>query len=343
MRNRKLWRDAVGLLMIALGLITFITLLGWNAGGIVTTWVNLLRQGFGVGVFILGIVAIAVGVLLVLNAPMRMDSERLIQIIAAEIAFFALLALIQSLAFGVDGYALTRGGSGGGAIGWVLATLFWRAIGSEDGIARLISIVFWFATLAINGGIAFRPLLAASLPATQPGHEPELPARDSSWMLPAALSQMPLPASEESAKASRPRASAEPVKKEVKAAPATLKSQATIIKQNEPKAPAKKSTKKPPPHEQTLPPMTLLKAVKETKNNDADVQRQADIIETTLAQFGLAGKVVEIRRGPTVTQFGIEPGYLERSAPNGEKRQQKIRVGQIASLQNDFALALSAA
>ena len=72
------------------------------------------------------------------------------------------------------------------------------------------------------------------------------------------------------------------------------------------------------------------------------MQRLADVIETTLAHFGLAGKVVEIRRGPTVTQFGIEPGYLERPGPNGEKRMQKIRVSQIASLHNDFALALEA-
>ena len=49
-----------------------------------------------------------------------------------------------------------------------------------------------------------------------------------------------------------------------------------------------------------------------------------------------------MRRGPAVTQFGVEPGYIERLGPNGEMRQQKIRVGQIAALHNDFALALSA-
>ncbi|MGQ9815715.1 MAG: DNA translocase FtsK [Candidatus Roseilinea sp.] len=124
-----------------------------------------------------------------------------------------------------------------------------------------------------------------------------------------------------------------------------IKSNATIIRAEEKKpAPAKvdKKPRKSAVHGTALPPITLLKQSKGTKTNDADVQRQADIIETTLAQFGLAGRVVEIRRGPTVTQYGIEPGYLERPGPNGEKRMQKIRVSQIASLQNDFALALEA-
>ncbi|NJM41251.1 MAG: hypothetical protein HC853_11035 [Anaerolineae bacterium] len=84
------------------------------------------------------------------------------------------------------------------------------------------------------------------------------------------------------------------------------------------------------PRPETLPPMDLLKSAKASKVTDADVQRQADMIETTLAHFGLAGKVVEIRRGPTVTQFGVEPGYLEKpGVEKGEKRQQKVRVAKL--------------
>lgn len=340
-QNRKLWRDAVGLLLIALGIITFITLLGLNTGGIVGGWVDLLRQGFGIGIFILCIVSIAAGVVLVLNAPYRFNAERLTQIVAAEVAFLALLALVQSLAFGVDGYALTRNGAGGGAIGWVLSTLVWRVLGSEEGIARLLSIVFWFATLAISGAIVFRPLLRAEPAPPRKVQEPVAAPRRASAQ-PAALSQIPLPDAARTATTPPSQSATESAKKEIKPAPVTVKSHATIVKQAPSKAAAKKTPKKQLTHEHTLPPITLLKTVKENKNTTADAQRMADIIETTLAQFGLAGKVVEIRPGPTVTQFGIKPGYLERSAPNGEKRQQKIRVQQIASLQNDFALALSA-
>jgi S-DNA-T family DNA segregation ATPase FtsK/SpoIIIE len=385
--NRRLWRDAAGLLLSALGIITLLTLLGWNAGGIITAWVTLLSRAFGVGAFVFCIVLITLGVPLVLNTPMHFDAERLIQIISAEVAFCALLALIHSLAFGADPFALTRSGSGGGAVGWVLAKLVWLALGSEDGFARLISIIFWFFLLALSAGITFRPLLAAGVAAQQSraarqqtgtanttledGVDTSTPVTTTPRMLPTrgplvqkrleeALESpaIPLvPPTNLKTPTARPRASAEPAKAEAKSAPATpgapitVKSNPTIIKPEPAKpatakpvpATAARKAKKPQPHEETLPPVTLLKAVKDTKNNDADVRRQADIIETTLAQFGLAGKVVEVRKGPTVTQFGIEPGYLERTGPNGEKRKQKIRVGQIASLQNDFALALSAA
>ena len=64
-------------------------------------------------------------------------------------------------------------------------------------------------------------------------------------------------------------------------------------------------------------------------------------IEETLHDFGLPARVVEVRRGPAVTQFGVEPGYVERPGPDGELKQQKVRVGQIAALQRDLTLALA--
>ena len=64
-------------------------------------------------------------------------------------------------------------------------------------------------------------------------------------------------------------------------------------------------------------------------------------IEETLLDFGLPARVVEVRRGPAVTQFGVEPGYVERPGPDGELKQQKVRVGQIAALQRDLTLALA--
>src|SRR6476659_7401904 len=80
--NRKFWRDAGGLFIIALGIITLITLLGWNAGGIVSAWVDLLRHAFGVGTFVFCIVLIFIGVPMVLNTPVQFNADRLIQIIA---------------------------------------------------------------------------------------------------------------------------------------------------------------------------------------------------------------------------------------------------------------------
>jgi S-DNA-T family DNA segregation ATPase FtsK/SpoIIIE len=71
-----------------------------------------------------------------------------------------------------------------------------------------------------------------------------------------------------------------------------------------------------------------------------DLRRKSQIIEKTLAQFGVPAQVTEVRPGPTVTQFGVSPGYISRGADGEEQR--KVRVSQIASLADDLALALAA-
>ena len=63
---------------------------------------------------------------------------------------------------------------------------------------------------------------------------------------------------------------------------------------------------------------------------------QATIVNT-LAEFNVPVRVVHVESGPTVTQFGVEPLYVERS---GQKR--KVRVSRIVSLSDDLALALAA-
>ncbi|HFD38737.1 MAG TPA: DNA translocase FtsK [Anaerolineae bacterium] len=76
--------------------------------------------------------------------------------------------------------------------------------------------------------------------------------------------------------------------------------------------------------------------------SQAEIRERVRIIEDTLASFGVPAKVVEVNRGPTVTQFGVEPGYLERRDSNGQVKRSKIKVSKIANLANDLALALAA-
>jgi S-DNA-T family DNA segregation ATPase FtsK/SpoIIIE len=72
------------------------------------------------------------------------------------------------------------------------------------------------------------------------------------------------------------------------------------------------------------------------RNDEADLQR-AHVIEETLAAFGAPVKVIEINRGPTITQFGVEPDFIETRSG-----RTRVRVSKITSLANDLALALSA-
>lgn len=91
-----------------------------------------------------------------------------------------------------------------------------------------------------------------------------------------------------------------------------------------------------------LPPLSLL-IQEETNGLDEErILAVARKIEQTLAEFGLPAQVVGYRRGPTVTQFAVEPGFIERLGPDGQPMRQKVRVSQISSLSRDLALALAA-
>ncbi len=69
-------------------------------------------------------------------------------------------------------------------------------------------------------------------------------------------------------------------------------------------------------------------------NLDKDRARQ---IEETLHSFGAPAHIVEIHRGPSVTQFGVEPDYIEN-----RKGRTRVRVSRIVSLSDDLALVLAA-
>ncbi|MBX7214250.1 MAG: DNA translocase FtsK [Thermoflexales bacterium] len=367
-RARRGLRDLAGIALIALGAITLLTLLKVNTGALTQAWAGLLQRGFGVGAFLIALILIAVGVPILLNSSIRWTARNLFQVLCAEVAFFGLLALIHALSLGSDPYALSQSSAGGGALGWVLAELSWRALGSSEGLARLVSILFWLAITLLTGLIALKPLLAraenavivtgtgrATLAARQrptPTAEPPLPAfirepaprARQATLEEAAREPQTLPAKPRKTIVAQPApttaAPAPPSSaKPAAAAPRPPETKAKVATP----APVKVTRVRPKPAKPVaLPPIELLKTLKPVKGGDADAERQAAIIEETLVHFGLTGKVVETRRGPTVTQFGVEPGYLEKPAPNGEKRLQRVRVSQIANLQNDLALALQA-
>ena len=87
-----------------------------------------------------------------------------------------------------------------------------------------------------------------------------------------------------------------------------------------------------------LPPLAdmLDPGEKISYSEEQDKQRGA-LIEETLASFGAPASVVEINRGPTITQFGVEPDFVETRGG-----RTRVRVGKIAALADDLALALAA-
>ncbi len=104
-----------------------------------------------------------------------------------------------------------------------------------------------------------------------------------------------------------------------------------------------------------LPSISLLERAPEVEIGQVDTERRARLIEEALASYGVEAKVVQINVGPTVTQFGVEPGWdrkyreIKERDRNGnisvrleEVSKTRVKVERINSLANDLALALAA-
>jgi len=104
-----------------------------------------------------------------------------------------------------------------------------------------------------------------------------------------------------------------------------------------------------------LPPIDILDSSPEVEFSQADNMQRAQLIEDALSSYGVEAKVVQINAGPTVTQFGIEPGWdrkkrevRERDEDGNVRTRQeevsktRVKVDRIISLANDMALSLAA-
>ncbi|HEV8573480.1 MAG TPA: DNA translocase FtsK, partial [Dehalococcoidia bacterium] len=120
---------------------------------------------------------------------------------------------------------------------------------------------------------------------------------------------------------------------------------------------------RPAGHGWELPPLDLLTEAAEVEVRPIDNEARSQLIVETLASFGVDARVASINQGPTVTQFGVEPGWETKTrtvAVRDEKGRQvydrdgrpqmrsevvsrtRVRVNRITSLANDLALALAA-
>ncbi|MBA4396385.1 MAG: cell division protein FtsK, partial [Syntrophus sp. (in: bacteria)] len=81
----------------------------------------------------------------------------------------------------------------------------------------------------------------------------------------------------------------------------------------------------------SLPPLTLLDQIprKDTRMKRDSLIATARILETKLADFSVEGKVVEVKPGPVITMYELEP------APG-------VKINKITNLSDDLALALRA-
>ncbi len=305
--DRKL--DILGIFLALLGMVMGLTLLSSTQSAITGGLLAFFKFPFGNGIYVLWLALILFGGWLVLRKIERVPPVSVERVTG----FLLLFLLIQTLLDALTG----DGGWFGSALYYLLITYF----GLGGTVVSLLALLLIGLTLAFDLTVPellgkLKPLFDAlgrvwamifSRPQKNPaGADPLHPAPVENGFTPlnrdpAALAPSPTQAT------SQP-----PV-----GVPVT-----TVGRQVDWQLPNLKE---------------ILQPGSAASVNEEYVEQRARLIEETLASFGAPAQVVEINRGPTITQFGVEPLFIE--SRNGRTR---VRVSKIVSLSDDLALALAA-
>jgi S-DNA-T family DNA segregation ATPase FtsK/SpoIIIE len=317
--------EILGILLLLMALLTLLSLIPIERGMAMEWWIGLLQKGVGWGVWLVPIGFAGVGLWLIflgMGREVNIESEKPW---GALLLFLFGLALLHLIVGGNEPQTLAAEGSGGGYVGYGISQLLVSSLGTPAAVLVLVtlSIISLIMMLGMSLGEMWTALSdsvrrlvdrvrmpSIGLPQRRgrqaPGQNMVVPP---SQQLGAAL---PAAETDSSLTPTRPRGSVFP----------------RIIG-----------------GEQTwhLPSIDeVLDSSGEQELSQAEIRERVRIIEDTLASFGVPAKVVEVNQGPTVTQFGVEPGYIERRNSNGRVTRSKIKVSKIANLANDLALALAA-
>ena len=255
------------------------------------------------------------------------------------LVYLAVLALLSARLNAADPFVAATAGQGGGMVGWALAQLLLTYLGGLPTWALLLTILVGGLFLIYH----YTPLRLIALPGVSiTWVEPETPAPAASSPAP---KTPPTPKSTPKSQKERPQSTRRAKQRQ---AVSTKKKTARKKERAAGKAPSRKrrphraATQKSPPspsknYRQSLPPISLLQKTDEGDAPHEQARIMAKIIEDTLASFDIPARVVQINVGPTVTQFGVQPGTYEK---NGQT--VRVRISKIVALADDLALALAA-
>jgi S-DNA-T family DNA segregation ATPase FtsK/SpoIIIE len=307
---------------MGVAVITVLSLLSFSQGTLTGNWLRLLRLGFGWGAYVLPIGLAGLGFWLFLAGFGRSVEVPVETVLGALLLFLGALGTVHY--FATDPQALAQNGEGGGHLGWLVSRALISALGDAGAILALIAVLvvglIAFFSISVTGvlealgalwqrAISRYPARSTGMPEVKPPPRDEgLPARVMSRI----------------GKRVRPTGT-----------------EAVRVPQGEgdllfPRVMGSTGDWQLPS------PEDILDKGSEQELSQAEIRSKVRIIEETLTSLGVPGKVVEVNQGPTVTQFGVEPGFMERKDRSGKVRQVKVKVNRITALANDLALALAA-
>ena len=302
----------VGLLLTGLGLVFILGLFSSRSTPLLATVQSLLRKGFGWGSYILPFLLLVGGVLYLLRKMEGVPRLSPEQSLGVSLLYLACLTSLQFFTFPLDfnaSRAIAAEGLGGGYSGAYLLAPMQSTFGTAGTAIALFAWLLLSLSLTLDIPVldlfrwvpgftdSIRVLFRKLFPKKETPARPTIPP------------EIPLP--------------------DLKPQPKVETGMGAIPQM---------FSDDSPKLNWVLPDVAeILNIGQDIEPNEEFDQHRAAIIEETLDSFGSPGHVVEINRGPTITQFGVEPDFIE---VRGQKR--RVRVSKITSLADDLALALAA-
>ncbi len=307
--------DLIGTLMTLAGLLIFLALIASTRSALSGGVIRLLRQLVGWGIYVVPVGLVFFGLWLILRRVERIPAPSIERAVGSVLLFLWLLTVMHSIIAQPEmAQAAANDGVGGGYIGGLLERVLWFGLGTPGLIIVLIAWLLIALTMTLDVTVQslfgwVGPLVAKIEP-----------------LLRTPIGRLPGPQTLAQSNGYTP----------IHSAAADLGAPAVPLPLDE--APADGAASGTPVVQWVLPEIRdILDAGDAPAVSEDFIKQRAHLIEETLASFGAPAQVVEISRGPTITQFGVEPLFVETR--NGRTR---VRVSKIASLADDLALALAA-
>ena len=308
--------DVIGVVLALLGFLTLLSLISAERSALTGGLIRFLEQVFGWGMYILPVGLIIVGLWLVLRNLESVPTFSIERVTGVALLYLWLLTAIHAVIAEPElATQAALDGAGGGYIGSLFERILWLGLGSGGAIVAMLAWLLIGLTLTLDVPIRelfrwveplvrrFRESLRRSPQTSDPG-DAGVNVQANGFT---PMQRPPVPVGV-------PQAGEAQV-----VVPITTSSGQPTI-------------------EWVLPTVkNILDEGSAPEVNEEFIQQRARLIEETLASFGAPAQVVEISRGPAITQFGVEPLFVETRS--GRKR---VRVNKISSLADDLALALSA-
>jgi DNA segregation ATPase FtsK/SpoIIIE, S-DNA-T family len=314
--------DILAIVLLLFGALTLISLFTQSSGSLTGWWVNSLSRVIGWGVYILPLVLVILGAWMLFR-----NMERLPQLTTTRTVGIILFIINLSAWFHLfinGGFDEARLGSGGGFIGAAVKIGLVRTLGAPGATVALVAWLLISLILILDLSMAnmikslgkVLQALGRSITLLFSQLFAHIKARR--------LAGQKSTGTEEQQEPNEPTSQHGPVSRVTTQPPAVSDPATEHMLPQEPVW--------------VLPdPAEILDPAIEPPDDSENDRHRARVIEETLRSFGAPAHVVEIRRGPTVTLFGVEPDFV--TSRNGKTR---VRVSKITALADDLALALAA-